>query len=254
MDNLNEIRLCSKCGFILGTRPQTHEKDGVCMACINHDKKADIDFAKRQEWLSQYIKDNKNDNKYDCLIAVSGGKDSHSIVRRLIENHGIVNPLLVTITDEFTHTQAGLHNIDNLVMRYDLDHINFRCKPKTFKKNTLQDFEQGLHPLKWIEEKIYSVPVELAKNLGIRMIFFGENPAFEYGTSEDLEIFHPASNEDLKIIYMGAIYPYSITDSLTTAREIGFKDLDDFNEWHRQGSIENYTQIDSIGYIIQLWT
>jgi len=53
---------------------------------------------------------------------------------------------------------------------------------------------------------------------------------------------------------MGAIYPYSITDSLELARSVGFKDLDDFNEWNRQGSIENYTQIDSIAYIIQLWT
>jgi hypothetical protein len=53
---------------------------------------------------------------------------------------------------------------------------------------------------------------------------------------------------------MGAIYPYSIKDSLQCAREIGFKDLDDFDEWKRQGSIEQYTQIDSVAYIIQLWT
>ena len=53
---------------------------------------------------------------------------------------------------------------------------------------------------------------------------------------------------------MGAIYPYSIGDSLKEARSIGFKDLDDFNEWPRQGSIDQYTQIDSIAYIIQLFT
>jgi len=85
-------------------------------------------------------------------------------------------------------------------------------------------------------------------------VFYGENSAFEYGTSEELDIFHPVTTDDLKVIFMGAIYPYSITDSLKTAREIGFKDLDDFNEWKRQGSIEQYTQIDSVAYIIQLWT
>lgn len=247
------MEFCSKCGFILGTRPGLKAVDGVCLACINHEKKKEIDFKNRQEWLTQYIADNKSD-PYDCLIAVSGGKDSHMIVRRLIENHGVKNPLLVSVTDEFTHTKAGQHNINNLVMTYDLDHITFRCKPRTFRAETTKDFDDELHPLKWIEEKIYSVPMQIAKNFGITLVFFGENSAFEYGSSEELDIFHPASDDETKIIFMGAIYPYSITDSLACAREIGFKGLDDFNEWPRQGSIEQNTQIDSIAYIIQLWT
>lgn len=252
---------CTECGFILGTRPGMMEKDGVCQACINNEKKKSINFTERQEWLTKYIKDTKEEqianggnSNYDCLIAVSGGKDSHMIVRRLIENHGVHNPLLVTVTDEFSHTKAGKHNIDNLVTRFDLDHMTFRCKPQTFRKETIKDTEESLHPLKWIEEKIYSIPQEVARRYGIKLVFFGENSAFEYGTSEELDIFHPASTDDLKIIFMGAIYPYSIKDSLQCAREIGFKDLDDFNEWKRQGSIEQYTQIDSVAYIIQLWT
>jgi hypothetical protein len=247
------MEFCRKCGFILGTRPGLKAVDGVCLACINHEKKKEIDFKSRQEWLTQYIADNMGE-QYDCVIAVSGGKDSHMIVRRLIENHGVKNPLLVSVTDEFTHTKAGQHNINNLLMRYDLDHITFRCKPRTFRNETLKDFENELHPLKWIEEKIYSVPVQIAKNFGITLVFFGENSAFEYGSSEELDIFHPASDDETKIIFMGAIYPYSIKDSLECAREIGFRGLDDFGEWPRQGSIEQNTQIDSIAYLIQLWT
>jgi hypothetical protein len=247
------LRRCKTCGFPLDTRPGLKEKDGVCLACINNDKKKDIDFKERQRWLTKLIKEKKS-GKYDCLIAVSGGKDSHMIVKRLIENHGVKNPLLVSVTDEFTHTKAGKHNIDNLVNLYDLDLITFRCKPNTFKKETLKDFKESLHPLKWIEERIYDIPVEVAKNYKIPLVFYGENSAFEYGTSEELEIFHPASDNETSIIFMGAIYPYSITDSLAQAKEIGFKDLDDFCEWPRQGSIEQYTQIDSIAYIIQLWT
>lgn len=248
------MRLCSKCGFILDTRPGLQEREGVCLACVNSERKKSIDFAARQEWLTKHIQERRTHPDYDCVIAVSGGKDSHMIVRRLIENHGVKNPLLVSVTDEFTHTKAGKHNIDNLVNLYDLDLITFRCKPQTFKQETLNDFVQELHPLKWIEEKIYKVPVEIAKNYGISLVFFGENSAFEYGTSEELDIWHPASGDGVEIIFMGAIYQYSITDSLACAREIGFKDLDDFNEWPRKGSIDQYTQIDSIAYIIQLWT
>lgn len=245
---------CKKC-LMPNTRPDSiFNKDNVCQACINNEKKNEIDFLKRQEWLTNYIKKNKKKSFYDCLVAVSGGKDSHMIVKRLIENHNIKNPLLVTVTDEFTHSRAGQYNINNLVTRYNLDHIVFRCKPKDFIENTRKDFEREFHPLKWIEEKIYRIPLEIAEKYNINLIFFGENSAFEYGTSKSLEIFHPETNRKNKIIFMGAIYPYSISDSLKEARSIGFKNLDDFNEWKREGSIEQDTQIDSFGYIVQLWT
>lgn len=248
------LRYCKRCGFILGTRPGLLEEDGVCLACINNDKKKDIDFKSRQNWLTEKIRINANDNDwYDCVIAVSGGKDSHTITRRLIENHGIRRPLLVNITDEFTHTKAGLYNIKNLVTRYDTDLYTIRYQPMLFKNTTRIDFFNELHPLKWIEERLYAGPIDTAENLSIPLVFFGENSAFEYGTSPELTIQHPY-NGRAEVIYMGAIYPYSITDSLKTAREIGFKDLDDFNEWPREGSIEQYTQIDSVAYIMQLWT
>lgn len=246
------IKTCEKCGFILGTRPKLKSVEGVCLSCINVENKKNIDFKVRQEWLTQYIKDNKTNEKYDCVVAVSGGKDSHMIVRRLIENHG-AKPLLVTVTDEFTHTQAGLHNIDNLVQRYNLDLITFRCSPQTFKEETKKDFLAELNPLKWIEARIMDVPIQIAKNYNIKLIFYGENSAFEYGESEELEIFHKTPIEGVEAIYLGAIYPYSIEDSLNCAREIGFRDLDYYNEWQRQGCIEQYTQIDSIAYIIHLW-
>jgi hypothetical protein len=216
-------------------------------------------FKKRQEWLTEYIQQNKTHEKYDCVIAVSGGKDSHAIVKRLYENHGVKNALLVSVTDEFTHTKVGKANIDNLVCRYNCDLITYRCSPITFKEQTLKDFEESLHPLKWIEEKIYSVPVEIAKNYGIKLVFFGENSAFEYGTSHELDIIKHTDEWfdgwecEVEILYMGAIYPYSITDSLEQAKSIGFKDLDDFGEWKRQGSIDQFTQIDSIAYIVHLF-
>lgn len=252
-------RLCKLCGFPLGTRPGLLEVDGVCQSCINVANKVNIDFKARQEWLTRYIAENKTNDTYDCVVAVSGGKDSHAIVKRLYEEHGVKNALLVSVTDEFTHTKAGKHNIDNLVTRYNCDHITFRCAPQTFKTETLKDFENELHPLKWIEEKIYKIPVEIAKAYGIKLVFFGENSAYEYGTSTELDIIKPTGEKldyfnEVEIIYMGAIWPYSITDSLEQARSIGFKDLDDFNEWKREGSIDQFTQIDSVAYIVQLWT
>ena len=247
------VRRCLKCGFILGTKPGLYEKDGVCGACINAEIAKGFDWPKRQEDLKHICKKLKGRKEYDCVIAVSGGKDSHVIVSRLVEWYNL-RPLLVTVTDEFTHTQAGTHNAKNISERFNCDHLVWRCEPQTFKRETLLDFEKELHPLKWIEERIYNVPVAIAKKFGIPAVFFGENSAFQYGFVDTLDYLHPLSDDQVKVYFFFAFYPYNEQQTMEQAKEYGFRDLDYYNEWQRHGNVENYTQIDSIAYIVQLWT
>ena len=250
-----EIKTCKKCGFILDTRPNMKSVDGVCLSCLNKDRKNKINWKERQNWLTDYIKESRRpDVEWDCIVGVSGGKDSCAIVRRLFENHDVKKALLVHVCDEFTPSEAGLYNLDNLAKTYNVDLINFRCSPQQFIAETRKSFFEELHPLKWIEQQLYAKPLEIAEAFNIPLVFMGENSAFEYGESEECEIFHPASNEKTKVIFMGAIYPYSNLDSLAEARKMGFKTLSDFDDWQRQGSADDFTQIDSKGYMIQHWT
>lgn len=55
-------------------------------------------------------------------------------------------------------------------------------------------------------------------------------------------------------IYMGAIWSYPTQDALTEALKISFKTLDLFDDWQRQGGGDQFSQIDSYGYMMQLWT
>lgn len=85
-----DIRLCKECGFILGTRPHLREEGGVCLACLNKYRKKYINWKERQKWLTRYLKEHTNtDGKYDVAVGVSGGKDSTSIVSRLINEHEV---------------------------------------------------------------------------------------------------------------------------------------------------------------------
>lgn len=248
------IKKCRRCGFILNTRPNLKSVDGVCSACLNHDKKKNIDFLSRQRWLTDYIATNKTNPKYDCLVAVSGGKDSTTIVRKLFEDHGVKKALLVNVTEEFTHTRTGIHNLNNIVQRYNCDLLTYRINPHELAEHMVRELTEYLHPLKWLEEQIYQIPLEVARNYGIKLVFYGENAEFEYGSAESLDIFHPASDDQLKVIYMGAIYPYAAQEWYKMAKEVGFLDLNFFNEWQRHGQIENYSQVDSIGYNMGVWT
>lgn len=251
---MSEIRTCKKCGMILGTRPNLKEVDGVCSACINHEKRKNVDFESRQKWLTQYIKENKTNEKYDGLVAVSGGKDSTVIVRKLFENHGVKKLLLVNVTEEFTKTRTGKENLDNILQKYNCDLITWRLNPNELAETMRKDFEEYCFPLKTLEEYIYQVPLDIARMYNIKLVFYGENAEYEYGGNEELEIFHPASTDDLKIIFMGAIYPYEAHEWYKMAQEVGFKDLNYYNEWQRHGQIEMYSQIDSIGYNMGVYT
>ena len=252
-----EIRLCKECGFILGTRPNLQEKDGVCLACLNKNRKNHINWKERQDWLTDYLKKHTNNGgKYDVAVGVSGGKDSTSIVSRLINEHQVPpeRMLLIHMCDEFTPSQAGIYNRNNLAKTFNVDLIDFRISPKQFIEHTRQNFFEELQPLKWVEEQLYRIPIETAKSFNIPTLFMGENSAFEYGEDEECAIFHPASSDQLKIIFMGSIWPYSNSDSLSVAKEIGYKTLNDFDDWQRQGSADSYTQMDSIGYMMHHWT
>lgn len=246
------MEICIKCGMP-DTRPGSDFKDMVCLACRNYDSRKNIDWIERQNLLKEICEKRISEkDEYDCICPVSGGKDSTVIVSELVKLG--MRPLLVTVMDEFTKTKAGAHNAKNIADSFNLDHIYFRCAPQTFKKETLKDFENELHPLKWIEEKIYSIPIRIAKLYNIPLVFFGENSSFEYGTSAELNVLHPLSDNDTKVYYFFAFYPYNERETMEKAKTFGFKDLDDCDEWFRQGNVENFTQIDSIAYIIQLWT
>ena len=248
------IDLCTKCGFILNTRPSSHAVNGVCLACINIEKKEEIDFAERQEFLTKFISEHKGQSEYDCLVAVSGGKDSTVIVSKLFEKHGIQKALLLNIADCFTQTETGKRNFENLINRYNVDLIKVVFNRKYLAERMKKDLEESLNPLQWLEQQIYLKPLEIARQHHIPLVFYGENSDFEYGSSTELKIFHPASTDELKVIYMGAIYPYSGYHWYREAQTYGFKDLNVLNEWQRQGNIENYSQIDSLGYLMGIWT
>lgn len=246
------LEVCKECGMP-NTRPGSVFTNGICQPCINYENRQNIDFSSRKALLEDICQKRIAEGaEYDCVCPVSGGKDSTVIVSELVKLG--MRPLLVTVTDEFTHTQAGASNVKNISERFNLDHIIFRLAPQDFKKHTLKDFEEELHPLKWVEERIYQTPIKIAKLYNIPLVFFGENSSYEYGSSNDLELLNPLSDDDTSVYYFFAFHPYNEADVMQTAKSYGFKDLDDFDEWFRQGNIENFTQIDSMAYIIQLWT
>ena len=286
------MQRCSQCGFP-DTRPGLIFEDSTCLACINFAKRKEVDWGLRALELKKICDKYRGSKPYDCLIPVSGGKDSHRLVHIMKEEMDM-NPLLVTVSDSFTHTQAGLYNIRNLITRYNSNHWQYTISHDLFIRATRAAFEGTGEPLSYVEFAIYTVPFMLAQKLEIGLLIFGENSAWEYGSErEDLsdagnrhiasmvrkiedktgwweskgisykELFSILPYRDQfnfpQMIYMSHYRPWSSVVNLEVARANGFKTLSEIPEpdgvWKREGVFpdDDFEQIDSVAYLVHLW-
>jgi len=180
------------------TRPDLHfDENGICDAChsVEHKNK-EIDWDSKQKEFEDLIRPlrKKSSNKYDCLIPVSGGKDSHLTLYYAKVVYGL-NPLCIAFTPTLP-TEIGKENLDN-ISELGVDVIHFKQNPVVYKKMIMEGFKR-VGDMEWANHMgIWSVPVHFAIKFDIPFIFWGESPQMEYGGSESVsEINKTTFDED----------------------------------------------------------
>ena len=101
--------------------PLEFDEHGVCSGCNTAKERHEIDWGRRRETLKQILDEYKNPDGYDCIIPVSGGKDSY-FQTHLIKNELGMNPLLVTYNSN-NYTEVGLRNLHRMREVFGVDHI-----------------------------------------------------------------------------------------------------------------------------------
>ena len=98
------------------------DDEGICSGCRVHEEKDHLDWNHRFEELKKIVSRYKTDKaKYDCIIPVSGGKDSFFIVD-VVKNRLGMKPLLVSYNKLF-NSSVGIENLANLRVQFDCDFI-----------------------------------------------------------------------------------------------------------------------------------
>jgi N-acetyl sugar amidotransferase len=178
------MNYCKKC-ILPDTRPSLKiDKNGICNACKNSDKKLMIDWDAREKAFSQVVSNAKaqaKDGGYDCLVPVSGGKDSTWQVIKCLE-YGLT-PLAVTWKTP-ARTSIGQDNLDNLI-NLGVDHIDYQINPKVEKKFMLKALKKYGSTAIPMHMALFNIPLKITSKFDIPLLVCGENSAFEYGSEDE---------------------------------------------------------------------
>jgi len=275
------MKYCKKCLYP-DTKPQIiFDEQGICSACINHNKKENINWnEKKQEFVNILEKyRSKNKTNYDCIIPVSGGKDSHYQTYVIKKEFGL-NPLVINFHPH-DQTDLGKENLENL-KKIGVDCIEFSPNPEIYLKLARFGLKE-LGDFQWPEHLgIFTVPVQMAVKFNIPLIIWGENPQLEYGQPTDvnkdtildrewneknggyfldkikpkdmvkygfeLEELRPyiyPSDEDIRKVgvtgvFLGSYLKWDIFNQLDIVKKIGFKESVD----KKEGTYDGWENLD----------
>ena len=273
------MKRCKLC-CMPDTRPGlTFDAEGVCAACRVYEVRKHVDYAARMEELRALCDQHRDPHHYDCIIAVSGGKDSHYQVQMIKQRLGM-HPLLVSVSDNFPMTAAGEHNIRN-IQRLGADMLVFRPNPRAQRMAMRHCFERFGKPTYFTDRYIYTIPLWYSVRLGIPLVFYGENVQYEYSgvgpetpsaldqisngvasgidsdeiyrvCGERLPDFDPPTDYGgINPQYLSYYDPWDSHMHYLAAQRLGFRDLRD--EWDRTCCVEAWNQVDTRAYLVHPW-
>jgi len=173
------LRYCTSC-VMPETKPDLHiDEEGVCSACRSYARRQEIDWAARRRELDLVLERyrSKDGSNWDCIVPVSGGKDSTYQVIRMLQLG--MNPLCVTATT-CDLSEIGRKNIQN-IKNLGIDYVEMSPNPVVRRKLNRIGLTQ-VGDISWPEHVgIFTIPVRAAVQFRVPLIIWGENSQNEYG-------------------------------------------------------------------------
>jgi N-acetyl sugar amidotransferase len=180
------LTYCKRC-VMPDTKPDLFlDEEGVCNACRSYERRAEIDWDSRHVELLRLLERYRraDGSNWDCIVPVSGGKDSTYQVVRMLQLG--LNPLCVTSTT-CDLSELGRRNIENL-KRLGVDHVEMSPNPLVRAKLNRIGLTQ-VGDISWPEHVgIFTIPVRAAVQFNVPLIVWGENSQNEYGGPAAAEV------------------------------------------------------------------
>jgi N-acetyl sugar amidotransferase len=168
------MKYCTRCLY-----PANHplnitfDKQGVCSGCRIHEEKDKLNWQERFTKLLGLVSMFRSTtrNIHDCIVPVSGARDSYFTVH-VVKNLLGLHPLLVTYNNQY-NTQVGIRNLAYLRALFGCDIMTMTVSPERVKRIT----RESLHRLGSIYWHCLAgrtvFPVQIATKYRIPLIIWG---------------------------------------------------------------------------------
>lgn len=176
-----KLKYCIRCCM-----PETQEgiafdDMGICRACQSSEQKIHIDWIKREKQLRKLFDKAKADagNNYDCIIPISGGKDSTFQLHVLVNVYKM-KPLAVTFNHNW-YSETGWYNLQNSLKQFKVDHLMFTPNPDLIGRIAKKSL-CGIGDSCWhCHAGVGAFPLHAAVKFKIPMLVWGESIADSSG-------------------------------------------------------------------------
>jgi N-acetyl sugar amidotransferase len=174
------IHHCRRCLY-----PSSHplgisfDADGICSGCRVHEEKDALDWTERQAKLARLLAAYRGRTRarHDCIVPITGGRDSFFIVHQVRKVHGL-NPLLVVYNRHY-NSRAGIYNIARLRTVFGCDIVTLTLAPDLVRRvmRATLAMRGSFH---WHALAGHTVfPVQQAVNLNIPLVIWGAQQGLE---------------------------------------------------------------------------
>ena len=149
---------------------------GICKACRASEEKMRIDWSKRKSALKKILMNAKKSSKdnYDCMVPISGGKDSAFQLHVLTRIYGL-KPIAVTFSHNW-YSKTGWDNLWNVLEKLDVDHIMYTPKRSLVNRLAKKSLKKIGDSCWHCHAGILSFPLHIAVKFNIKLLVFGESP------------------------------------------------------------------------------
>lgn len=170
------ITRCNRC-LMVDTRPDTWFREGTCAGCWAFDARKTVDWRAREREFAAVARQARGSGRWDCVIGVSGGKDSTMQVVRA-KQHGL--NVLAVAAAPCLMSDIGHHNLVNI---RDLGADLIWVAPRTETRRRLNRLAlEQVGDVTWPEHvSIFTAPIRMALEFDVPLVLYGENPQNEYG-------------------------------------------------------------------------
>ena len=157
------------------------DKEGICSACRSVEMKKTINWDERHEKLKKLCDSirGSNGDSYDCVVPVSGGKDSTYQAYMMSKVYKLKT--LGIIVSAHLQTYEGIANLNSMVSNVGIDLIKVAVRPSTQKKlRRYALFELG-NPNYAEHRAQFAGVARTALLYNIPLVVWGEDIAVEFG-------------------------------------------------------------------------